>query len=109
MCDNEGFLHAAESKAAHRLQKISLWHVPARSPDINIIEKYWSYLRPELRRRDLNDLVKKRPPLGKMAYRQRILAICRLPKSNEVAANIFKSFMKVCKRVVKAKGARVRG
>jgi hypothetical protein len=109
LCDNEGFLHARESKVAMRKQKINLWHVPARSPDINVIEKYWSYLRRELRRRDLNDLVKKRTALGKMAYRQRVLAICRLPKSNQVAANIFKSFLKVCKQVVEAKGARIRG
>ena len=109
LCDNEGFLHARDSKAALRKQKINLWHVPARSPDINVIEKYWSYLRRELRRRDLNDLVKKRPAMGKMEYRQRVLAISRLPKSNQVAANIFKSFTKVCKKVVEAKGARIRG
>ena len=54
-------------------------------------------------------MVKKRPALGKMAYRQRILAISLLPKSNQVAANIFKSFTKVCKKVVEAKGARIRG
>lgn len=109
LCDNEGFLHASDSKKAQRKEKTNLWHVPPRSPDINVIEKYWSWLRRELRKRDLADLVQKRPPLGKMAYRQRILAICRTPKSNQVAANIYKSFMKVCKQVVKAKGARIRG
>lgn len=109
LCDNEGFLRARESRAALRKHKINLWHVPARSPDINVVEKYWSYLRRELRRRDLDDLIKKRPALGKMAYRQRILAICRSPKSNQVAANIFKSFLKVCKKVVKVKGAMIRG
>lgn len=108
LCDNEGFLHAAESKAAHRKQKIILRHVPARSPDLNVIEKFWSWLRRELRKRDLNDLVKKRPPLGKMAYRQRILAVCRLPKAKAVAANYFKSFRKVCQEVVLKKGAMAR-
>jgi transposase len=108
LCDNEGFLSAAESKAAHRKQKVNLWHVPPHSPDLNVIEKYWSWLRRELQRRDLNDLVKKRLPLGKMAYRQRILAICRSPKSKTVAANIFQSFRKVCKEVLQKRGAMAR-
>ena len=82
--------------------------MPARSPDLNVIEKFWSWLRRELRKRDLNDLVKTRPPLGKMAYRQRILAVCRLPKAKAVAANYFKSFRKVCQEVVLKKGAMAR-
>ena len=108
LCDNEGFLSKADSKAAHRKQKIILRHVPARSPDLNVVEKFWGWLRRELRKRDLNDLVQKRPALGKMAYRQRILAICRTPKAKEVAANYFKSLRKVCQEVLLKKGAMAR-
>ena len=108
LCDNEGFLKTPVSKAALRKQKVHLLHVPARSPDLRVIEKYWSWLRRELRKRDLNDLVQKRAPLGKMAYRQRILAITRSAKSKRVAANIFKSCKKVCQEVFDKKGARAR-
>jgi hypothetical protein len=56
LCDNEGFMHDAAAKQATRLQKVNLWHVPPRSPDLNPIEKYWSWLRRELRKRDVADL-----------------------------------------------------
>ena len=108
LCDNAGFLSADERKAAYRKQKVNLWHVPAHIPDLNVIEKYWSWLRRNLRRRDLEDLMKKRAPLGKMAYRHRVLAICRSRKSKTVAANIFHSFRKVCKEVLEKNGAMAR-
>ena len=68
-------------------QKVNLWHVPPRSPDLNPIEKFWSWLRRELRKRDLADLVAGRLPLGKMAYRKRIVNICRSAKARQVEQN----------------------
>jgi hypothetical protein len=109
LCDNEGFMAAAESRAAHRAQKVNLWHIPPRSPDLNPIEKFWSWLRRELRKRDLADLVAGRPPLGKMAYRKRIVNICRSAKARQVAGNLCKGLRKVCAEVVKKKGAMARG
>ena len=46
LCDNESFLKKA--RATHttlREYDISLWHVPARSPDLNPVEKFWAWLR----------------------------------------------------------------
>jgi hypothetical protein len=45
LCDNESFLDTDESRSAHRRAGIRLWHIPARSPDLNPIEKFWSWLR----------------------------------------------------------------
>ena len=108
LCDNEGFMYASESRKAHRAQKVNLWHVPPRSPDLNPIEKFWSWLRRELRKRDLADLVAGRLPLGKTAYRKRVVNICRSAKARQVAGKICKGLRKVCAEVVKKKGAMAR-
>ena len=46
--------------------------------------------------------------VNKTQPKQRILAICRSPKSKTVAANIFQSFRKVCKEVLQKRGAMAR-
>ena len=46
LCDNEGFLNAAKTSAAHRVAKVMLWRVPPRCPDLNPVEKFWGWLRP---------------------------------------------------------------
>ena len=103
LCDNEGFMNAVDSHKAHRQQKINLWHVPPRSPDLNPIEKFWSWLRRVLRQKDLVDLTAKRPPLGKMAYRLRVQSVCRSAKAKLVAGNCCKGLRKVCREVVEVK------
>ena len=103
--DNEKFLKADASYAAYRAMKVKLWLVPARSPDLNPVEKFWSWRRRELRRRDLKDLCEGRPVLGKMAYRLRIQAVVRTAKAKTVAANCAGTLRKVCKKVVKNRGA----
>ena len=108
LCDNEGFMNAKESRAAHRAQKVNLWHVPPRSPDLNPIERFWAWLRRELRKRDLADLMANRPPMGKFAYRKRIVNICRSARARQVAGNCCKALRKVCKEVVLKKGAMAR-
>ena len=45
LCDNEGFLKSKLSQKAHRDNRIKLWHIPPRSPDLNPIEKFWAWLR----------------------------------------------------------------
>ena len=109
LCDNEGFLQAKEAKRMYTNKRIKLWQVPPRSPDMNPIEKYWSYLRRALRDMDLGDLQHKRRPLTKPEYIARIKAINRRAKSQRVAANMANGFRKVCQRVIKAKGAGVKG
>ena len=75
------------------------------SPDLNPIEKFWSWLGKELRRRDLKDLCEGRPVLGKIAYRLRVKAVLRSPKSQQVASRCAGTLKKVCKAVVAKKGA----
>lgn len=109
LCDNESFLRAPASREAHRKAKVSLWQIPAKSPDLNPVEKFWGWLRKELRMADLKDLVAKRPALGKIAYRRRVKNICRSQRAQRVARNIALGLKRVCREVVKKKGAATRG
>lgn len=59
LCDNEKFLLAPESRAQYRKDKVRLWQIPPKSPDLNPIERFWSYLRRRLRRLDLADASKR--------------------------------------------------
>lgn len=71
--------------------------IPAHSPDLNPIESFWSWLKKELRRRDLEDLRQKQPPLGKTAYKQRVKSILKGKKAQKAARAKFANFRKVCK------------
>ena len=55
LCDNEHFLTAKECFKAYGSKDITLWSIPARLPDLNPIERFWGWLRREMRWRDLND------------------------------------------------------
>ena len=109
LCDNESFLSTADSKEACVRQGVSMWHVPPKSPDLNPVEKYWGWLRRELRRRDLQDLKAKRPALGRLAYRARIRQVCATQRSQRAARSFARNLRAVCKEVVLKKGARARG
>jgi len=61
ICVNESFLFAPESAAAHKEALVKFWGIPARPPDLNPVERFWSWLRRKLTRMDLDDLKKKRP------------------------------------------------
>ena len=105
MCDNEKFLKAPGSTKACAKRGFKLWLVPPRSPDLNPVERFWSWLKRELRKRNLEDLRQKRPVLGKTAYRARVRSVLRSRKANATAASIAKGFRKVCRKVVANKGA----
>ena len=109
LSDNEAFLHTPSSRAEYRRSSITLWRIPARSPDLNPIEKFWSWARRRLRVKDLEDVKAKRSPLGKTAYKQRVLTVLRSADAQEAARNIFNSFQKVCREVVSKEGAASRG
>ena len=109
LSDNESFLSAKGALAEYQRTKVRLWHIPARSPDLNPVEKIWGWLRKELRRRDLADMVNRRPVLNKMAYRARVREVCRSAKAKRVAKNIAGGLRKVCKEVLDKKGAATRG
>jgi hypothetical protein len=105
LCDNERFLDASVSRAALSRKGIKLWHNPPRSPDLNPVELFWSWLRRELRRRDLEDLNCHRAPPNKVAYRARVRAVLRSQKAKVVASPITNSFRNTCRRVVDLGGA----
>jgi len=56
LCDNESFLRADASRAAHRRHNIQLVRLPATSPDLNPVEMYWSWIRRQMKAMDLRDL-----------------------------------------------------
>ena len=69
--------------------------VPPRSPDLNPVEKFWSWLRRELLALDLKDLKTGRPALGKTAFKKRVRSLCRTQKAKLVAQNVARSWRTV--------------
>ena len=84
--DNESFLRAPESKDALQRCRVTLWKLPAKSPDLNPIEKYWAWVRKQTRAMDLKDLVAKKPAVGKLTFKARFLRLMKNPRAKEVAA-----------------------
>ena len=98
-------MRADESIAAYRKHKIRLFEkLPAKSPDLNPVERFWAWLRRALNRMDLADLVNKRPVPGRMAYKQRVVRLLKTPKAQTVAKNIFNGHTKVCRAIKKSRG-----
>jgi len=104
LCDNEYVLEAKLVKAAYARQGVSLRHIPPRSPNLNPIEKFWSWLRRHLRSLDLADLKAKRAPATPEQLRRRVRSVCRSQKATTVARNCFKNLRKACRKVVAARG-----
>ena len=100
-------MHSPASMAAYRKQKIVIWKVPPRSPDLNPVEQFWNWLRRHLLKLDLADARAKKRSLDKAAYRRRVQAVCSSARANAVAASIAKRFRKTCEEVVRVKGAAV--
>jgi hypothetical protein len=105
LCDNESFLSAKLVRPLYAKKRVRLMHIPPRSPDLNPIESFWGWLRGELRRRDLKDLRLQKPALNKIQYKQRVKEVLRTVKAQNVAKAKFRNLKKVCKEVVKKKGA----
>ena len=109
ICDNESFLDAPLSRKAHAELRVHLWHIPARSPDLNPIEKCWSHVRRWLRAKDLADLRAKRLPLSKFGLKQRVRALLNGPEAERVAKNTVLGLRTTCLKVLKAKGHAIHG
>jgi len=109
LCDGEKFLHSNPSTTAHAARSVSLWRLPPKSPDLNPVEKYWSWLRRRLRAMDLADLRAKRAPVTKATFRARVLQVIATKASDRAAAACYRHFRKACQEVVARKGAAVRG
>jgi len=111
LCDGETFLRAKESRAAYAKSKvINLWgKMPAKSPDLNPVEKYWAWLRRRLRMKDLADLNAGRAVLDKAAYQERVRSIMHSKASQRAGSNIAKGLRKVCREVVDGGGVATKG
>jgi hypothetical protein len=109
LADNESFLTAPASRAAHRRARVDLWQIPPRSPDLNPVEKYWAWLRCRLRAMDMADLRAKRPAIQRTALKARVQALLRTDKARTVAAATFKTLRKTCAEVIQKRGAAARG
>ena len=109
LCDNESFFRAKEVSQAHKASRVTLWKIPAKSLDLNPVERVWAWLRKTLRARDLKDAVLKKKVLSKAAYRARVRQVLRTKKAQGVAAACAKGLRKVCLEVVRKKGAATSG
>ena len=105
LTDGESFLRTKTSMKAYRECRVKLWQIPPPSPDLHPIEKLWSWLRRRLRALDMADLKAKRLVPGKTAYRQRVRNVLRSAAAQRVAASCAKGVRKVCKEVLRKKGA----
>ena len=79
------YLRARKTQRAYRDAGVKLWQIPPRSPDLNPVERFWSWLRRKLRFMDLKDAVAKRPVLGKMAYKSRVRSVRSSQQAQRVA------------------------
>ena len=77
----------------------------SKSPDLNPVEMFWGWLRKKLRSMDLQDLRKKRCPLGKTAYTARVKGVLKSAKVQTAAKNVASRLRKACKQVVDRNGA----
>ena len=109
LCGKGSFLKAPESRAAHRRVGVHLWHIPPRSPDLNPVEKFWGWVRKQLRAMDLADLKVKRPPVQRTALQARVRSLLRTAKAKNMAKNHVQSLHNTCREVLKKKGAATRG
>ena len=110
ICDNEKFLHAKAAQEAYAARPVKMWHIPPRSPDLNPVERYWGWLRRQLRHKDLIDLQKKRPAIGKTAYLLRVRRFLKTAKAQEMAKKFASAaaFKRICKEVENKKGGAAR-
>ena len=86
---------------------MELWPVPARSPDLNPVELFWSRLRKRLRAMDLDDLAAGRRPVTKTGLKLRVRALVQTPRAQRVATNCWRTFKKKCAEVVRKRGAAI--
>ena len=109
LCDGEAFLQNKMCKKLYKAKHIELVVIPPHSPDLNPIEKFWGWLKKELKRLDLQDLRSGRSVLGKTAYKARVRLVLRRKKTQAAAARFSSQLYSACKEVIKKKGAATRG
>ena len=105
LCDNERFLGAPASRAAHTRVRVQLCHVPPRSPDLNPVELFWGWLRKRLQKMDLADLQAGREPVDRMRLKARVRSLAETRRAKMVARHCFLSLPKTCEKVRRKRGA----
>ena len=105
LCDNETFLRTRASLDAYRPRRVVLWDVPAKSPDLNPVERFWAWVRKTLRRMDLADLRARRPPLTKPEYAMRVRRLLATQTAQRVAGRCAAHFRASCQKVHDNRGA----
>ena len=105
----KAFWKATAARDAHAKARVALWHVPARSPDLNQVEKFWGLLRKRFREMDLADLKAKRRPVQRTALKARVRSAVASARAKRVAKNYAFGLRKVCEEVRRKKGAATRG
>ena len=108
LCDNESFLQAPASRAAHFHARVELCQIPPRSPDLYPVEMFWSWLRRRLRAMDLADLRAGRAPMRKSTFKIRVRALLRSSEAQAVAKRHFRTLRTKCLEVRRRKGAALR-
>ena len=68
----------------------------------------WGWLRKRLLLKDLADLQARRPAPPKKPYKARVRSIMRTTLAQAKARKFASDFRRVCKEVIKKKGARVK-
>ena len=109
LCDNESFLRAAAVSAAHKRSGVKLLKMPAKSPDLNPVDRVWAWLRRKLRAMDLADAMAKRRVLSKAKCTERVKRVLKSQKLQRVAAACTRGLREVCKEVLQKKGAATKG
>ena len=105
LCDNERFLKAPASRAAHGTHHVHLCHIPPRSPDLNPVELFWGWLRKQLRAMDLADFIHGRPPVTRAGLKARVRGLLLTQRASRVATRCFCSLIKTCETVQRKRGA----
>ena len=98
-------MHTKDSRKSLKDVKVKLWQIPPKSPDLNPIEKFWAWVRKDLRALDFKDLRAKRPVPGKMAYKRRVVNVFKSARAQRQAAACAKGSRKVCQEVSRKGGA----
>ena len=98
IADNESPLRAPASRDAHEKAGVHVWGIPLGSPDLNPVEKRWSWLRRRLVALDLRDLKMRKKALDRAAFKARVQSFCRSQKAQRVAASCALGLKKVVKR-----------
>ena len=79
--------------------------MPPKSPDLMPVKRSWVWLQKKLRRMDLADAVAKRPAMSKDECKTRARRVVRTKQAHDVASNRPRLMKKVCRAVLKKKGA----